>query len=188
MPESTRAELHPPLGRLEEARTEAFPLLTWGMGLLILLGIASVTGVLYFRKRDATASAWAIAQEELDALLQAPRPSSGEIGPFFVVLSDIIRRYLENRFSLRSPELTTERFLELVSDCPDLSREHQGLLRNFLNQCDLVKFAGHIPSSESIEEVIEAARLFLDETRESPESQIAASPGSPPPEIQGSPT
>ena len=187
MPESTRTELHPPLGRLEKASSSRSSWLGWGAGLLIglLIGLAAIWS---FWKREDTTSAWEIAQEDLDALLRSPRPSSGEIGPFFVDLSDIIRRYLENRFSLRSPELTTERFLELVSDSPDLSRKHQSLLRNFLSQCDLVKFAGHIPTSEAIEEVIEAARLFLDETRESVESPNPDARESTPQTAGGSPT
>ena len=176
MPESTRTELHPPLGRLEKPDSSQTHLFFWGMGSLILLGLAMACAW-YFLKRDPTTSAWEIAQQELDALLLAPRPGPEDIGPFFVALSDIVRRYLENRFSLRSPELTTERFLELVSDSPDLSRKHQSLLRNFLNQCDLVKFAGHIPTSEAIEEVIRAARLFLDETRETVEFQPLDSTG-----------
>ena len=168
MPETTRTELHPPLGRLEKPGSSQTGLLPWVIGVLVLLGGGAVA-IGYLLRRDPTASAWEIAQKELDALLLAPRPRPEEIGPFFVALSDIVRHYLENRFSLRSPELTTERFLELVSDSPDLSRQHQSLLRNFLNQCDLVKFAGHIPTSEAIEEVILAARLFLDETRETSE-------------------
>jgi hypothetical protein len=40
------------------------------------------------------------------------------------------------------------------------------LLRDFLRQADLVKFAGVQPSSEDIEQSINAARRFMDETRE----------------------
>ena len=165
MPKSAVTELHPPLGRLEKPRSEKTQLFAWGIGILLLVGITASLAW-YFWKRDIKASAWEIARRELDALLLAPRPPPQDIGPFFVALSDIIRHYLENQFSLRSPELTTERFLELVADSPDLSRKHQGLLRNFLSQCDLVKFAGHIPTPEAIDEVADAARLFLDETRE----------------------
>ncbi|MEE3328448.1 MAG: hypothetical protein VX252_14005, partial [Myxococcota bacterium] len=175
MPESTVTELHPPLGRLEKPDAGKNNILAWVMGLLVGLGLLAIWAW-YSWKRDLTTSAWENAQEELEALLLAPRPPSEDIGPFFVALSDIIRRYLENRFSLRSPELTTERFLELVSDSPDLSRKHQSLLRNFLSQCDLVKFAGHIPTSEAIEEAIHAARLFLDETRETAEPQTLGTP------------
>jgi len=53
-----------------------------------------------------------------------------------------------------------------VGQSPDLSRDHQALLRDFLRQADLVKFAGVQPSNEDIEHSIDAARRFIDETRE----------------------
>ncbi|MAI77480.1 MAG: hypothetical protein CL917_00905 [Deltaproteobacteria bacterium] len=175
MPESAEAELAPALGRLEKPSAMASNPSIWIIVLLALIGVASFLAFRSFR-RSSTMSAWEIAHQELEGLLSSPRPQAHAMGPFFVDLSDIVRRYLEGRFSLRSPELTTERFLELVVGSPDLGRKHQSLLRNFLNQCDLVKFAGHIPTEESIEEAIEAARRFLDETRETAEENPLSQP------------
>ena len=53
-----------------------------------------------------------------------------------------MRRYLEDRFELRAPELTTEEFLDVAGSANRLSHDHQSLLRDFLRQADLVKFAG----------------------------------------------
>ena len=64
------------------------------------------------------------------------------IEAFFVAISSIVRRYLEDRFELRAPELTTEEFLALAGSASHLSHDHQHLLRDFLRQADLVKFAG----------------------------------------------
>ena len=83
----------------------------------------------------------------------------------FVDLSGIVRRYLEDRFELRSPELTTEEFLDVVRESPDLGREHQRLLGEFLERADLVKFAHFVPDAGQIEDSIAAARRFLDDTR-----------------------
>jgi hypothetical protein len=77
-----------------------------------------------------------------------------------------VRRYLEDRFELRAPELTTEEFLDSVQHAPDLSRDHQALLREFLRQADLVKFAGLKPADEDVERSVAAARRFLEETRD----------------------
>jgi len=101
----------------------------------------------------------------LDALMMAPRPSEGEMDDFFVRLSGIIRLYLENRFALRSPELTTEEFLDALAQSPDLVRSHQQLLREFLNRADLVKFAHVVPSPEDVERSLDSARRFLEQTR-----------------------
>ena len=71
-----------------------------------------------------------------------------------------------HRFEMRAPELTTEEFLASVGKSPDLSQDHQMLLREFLRQADLVKFAGARPSDEDIEKSIGSAQRFLEETRE----------------------
>ena len=78
--------------------------------------------------------------------------------------------------SLRSPELTTEEFLGEMGRSPDLARGHQQLLRAFLEQADLVKFAAHVPSGDDLSAQIQAAEAFLEETRE-PGSSMEASDG-----------
>jgi hypothetical protein len=85
---------------------------------------------------------------------------------FYVKLSLIVRSYLEDRFALRSPELTTQEFLTEMGRSPDLARSHQKLLQKFLEQADLVKFAGHRPSADVVSESIAAAEQFLGETRD----------------------
>ena len=67
---------------------------------------------------------------------------------------------------MRAPELTTEEFLTSIGESPDFSIEHQRLLREFLRQADLVKFAGATPGEDEIGRSIAIARQFLDETRE----------------------
>jgi hypothetical protein len=107
-----------------------------------------------------------VAKADLDALLMAPRPLEREMDAFFVRLSDIVRRYLELRFGLRSPELTTEEFVEELANSPDLVRSHQQLLRKFLNRADLVKFAHLVPDPADVELSLESARSFLEATRD----------------------
>jgi hypothetical protein len=57
--------------------------------------------------------------------------------------SKIIRGYVEEQIHLRAPRLTTEEFLrELVEGEPVMAETHRALLGNFLQHCDLAKFAG----------------------------------------------
>lgn len=102
----------------------------------------------------------------LTELVARSRNDPGQIDAFFVELSAIVRWYLENRFDLRAPELTTEEFLESMSWSPDLTDEHQAMLREFLRRADLVKFANFVPSEQDTEESVAAARRFLEETRQ----------------------
>ncbi len=175
--DSASADLSPPMEALSIRRGDD-KIWQWVLGGGFVLGVASLLALLVWRKRSAQAAlrtAWDMANTELEILLNGPQPHGENASAFFVELSGIVRRYLENRFSLRSPELTTESFLEEVSGSPDLGPDHQSLLRDFLSQCDLVKFAHHVPSREAIGETIRKARRFIDETRENAEN--TAEPG-----------
>jgi hypothetical protein len=169
VPDSASADLSPPLGPLRPLG--ASERAVWPIALAVFVLLAAISPFAYrawlaWRVRAAVRSAYEVARSELDQLLAGPRPTGEQVGPFFVELSGVVRRYLERRFQVRSPELTTERFLEVVSDSPDLGEDDQALLRDFLRQCDLVKFAHHVPTPESIQHAIRMAERFIDETRD----------------------
>ena len=134
-----------------------------GLVAAVLAGIRVWTS---WRLRMQQTSAYDVAKGDLDALIMAPRPNEQQMDIFFVELSGIIRRYLENRFGLRSPELTTEEFLDELAKSPDLVRDHQRLLREFLNRADLVKFAHLVPGPGDVEVSLDSARRFLETTRD----------------------
>ena len=116
--------------------------------------------------RERQRSAYEVARAELDALRYGPRPTAAGMDAFFVKLSFVVRRDLEDRFGLRSPELTTEEFLDELARSPDLDGAHRELLAEFLGGADLVKFAAHVPDAKAVDGAIGAAARFLDETRE----------------------
>lgn len=120
---------------------------------------------LKIRRRVRRRSACDLALTRLQQLAVLPRTEAAQIDAFFVELSAIVRWYVENRFELRAPESTTEEFLVAMSQSPDLTAEHQPLLKDFLHRADLVKFANFIPTESDIATSIEAARRFLEETR-----------------------
>ncbi len=176
LPEGASLTLRAPLGRLGPRETPGrFRALAW------LLALVALAGAAYFgyrawaawRSRSLRRSAYEVAKAELDALLLAPRPGEREMDAFFVQLSGIVRRYLENRFGLRSPELTTEEFVEELANSPDLVRSHQKLLREFLSRADLVKFAHLVPDPADVERSLESARSFLEATRVDSSSEPA---------------
>jgi len=84
---------------------------------------------------------------------------------WFVALSAIVRRYLEQRYEIRAPELTTEEFLQVATARPELTMEHRGLLTSFLERCDQVKFAGYRPDADESLATLKAARGFVEDTR-----------------------
>lgn len=169
LPQDAEADLHAPLGKLDPLTRPAASRWPWFVGAAVLAAACVPFAIRYWqasRRRARRRSAYEIARARLDKLLASQRPEGSQVDAFFVELSSLIRRYLEDRFELRAPELTTEEFLGAVGQAPDLSRDHQLLLREFLRQADLVKFAGARPSGEDIDRSVQAARRFLEETRE----------------------
>lgn len=79
-------------------------------------------------------------------------------------VSDAVREYLEGRFGVRAPELTTEEFLEQLSGKPLPGLGGGDELAVFLGQCDLVKFAGWRPGGEELEGLEAAALGVVDRT------------------------
>lgn len=113
--------------------------------------------------RQRTAYDDAVA--ELVALEEAGPPDEHAADSWFVRLSGIIRNYLERRYDIRAPELTTEEFLQQALGTGHLSAEHRKLLQSFLERCDRVKFAAYRPESKESLETLAAARSFVEDTR-----------------------
>lgn len=168
LPAETAAELNPSLGRLRRGALSRTSLWVWVVGGgLLTAGVLWVLWIWFVPRRQARRrSVYEIAMGRLMELMGRPRGERAEIDAFFVELSAIVRWYLENRFDLRASELTTEEFLDSMSRSPDLSREHQAMLREFLHRADLVKFANFVPSEQDTDKSVAAARRFLDETRQ----------------------
>jgi hypothetical protein len=169
LPEGASLELRAPLGRLGARKLPGRNRTLWVLAALAAVAAAAYFGIrawAIWRSRSLRRSAYDVAKADLDALLMAPRPGEREMDAFFVRLSGIVRRYLENHFGLRSPELTTEEFVEELANSPDLVRSHQRLLREFLNRADLVKFAHLVPNPADVELSLDSAKSFLEATRD----------------------
>jgi hypothetical protein len=95
--------------------------------------------------------------EQALALIYDPRP-------FCISVSDALRAYLEEAFSLRAPERTTEEFLDELQSSALLSFSQKQLLGDFLMRCDLVKFARDEPAVEQLKELHASALRLIDET------------------------
>lgn len=168
LPDDAALELRPALGALGPRPSPTRAAWPWLLaGILLSLAVAPFL-LRALRARLAVQrrlSAYQVARGELDALLHGERPERATMDRFFVRLSAVIRRYLEDRFGLRSPELTTEEFLQELARSPDLFARHRDLLAAFLTRADLVKFANYVPDETGVEESLEAAQRFLEETR-----------------------
>jgi hypothetical protein len=80
-------------------------------------------------------------------------------------VSGIVRRYIEERFRLQAPQLTTEEFIrELVEAGEGPLATHRNLLGDFLQHCDLAKFAGWRYCRPDLEAMHASAETFVHQT------------------------
>jgi hypothetical protein len=100
--------------------------------------------------------------EEIGALMQPARARE-----FSIAVSDIVRLYIEQRFSVTATRRTTEEFLhDLLKSSDAALARHQGLLGEFLHQCDFVKFAAQSLTQQNMESLLQSARAFVLATAE----------------------
>jgi hypothetical protein len=114
-----------------------------------------------------------LALEALAGLRLRQLIERGEYEAFYVAVTDIVRRYIEARFGLRAPEMTTDEFLAAAQRSRDLVSTHRAALQDFLAEADLVKFARYVPTRERAERAWSAADEFVRSTK-APEAGRAA--------------
>lgn len=90
---------------------------------------------------------------------------------YFSRLSIILRVYIEERFEIRAPELTTEEFLALLRQDPQFTYEQKEVLRSFLNECDMIKFAKGETSADLAGAATENVKAFIEQTKETVEQK-----------------
>jgi len=151
--------------------------LWWSLGALvvavILFGLWK-----WWQKRKASqpgpvpVPAHVRAQQKLaEALALIAQPK-----PFVIAVSDAARAYLEERFNFRAPERTTEEFLRELSSTNLLVAKQKESLGQFLESCDLVKFAKYEPGENELRGLHSAAVKLVEETAPRPEILVPTAP------------
>jgi len=93
--------------------------------------------------------------------------ATGRVQEFYYRISDVVRGYVERRFGVSAPEMTTEEFLATAASDGRFGERNTAELNQFLNACDLVKYARRIPGPDEADAVLRAAGGFVERTRES---------------------
>jgi hypothetical protein len=154
-------------GPLDETvgRSWLVPGLAGGGALLLALAFLAVRARRRRQRAAIRRSASDIAFGRLAALEGRGLPEGRDaVDAWYVELSDIVRRYIEDRFAIRAPELTTEEFLREARRLRELGEPQRAALSAFLEGCDRVKFAAHQPAAEESREALGLARRLVEET------------------------
>jgi hypothetical protein len=158
------------------------PPLPWWVRVLLGLGALAVVAGVYALYRVLRQRAlrppppilpevWAL--RALSALENTNWFDIERVREYYYRLTEVVRRYIELKFGLAAPEMTTEEFLvSLAHDGQGLPYE-TGRLRVFLEACDFVKYAALQPTREDGQQVLRTARAFVQATAaaSSPPSQ-----------------
>ncbi len=136
--------------------------------LILIIGFILVRKYLLKKEEleNGRISAHDQAYMELEAMVAEDLLGKGEIKLFYQKISNILRRYIENRFGLQAPEQTTEEFLVGIEAGDRLPEKYNPLLTDFLMHCDLVKFAEYKPTQDDIQKTFDSCKAFIAETRE----------------------
>ncbi|MCB9858258.1 MAG: hypothetical protein H6818_21450 [Phycisphaerales bacterium] len=106
------------------------------------------------------------AMRELDRLIAEDLIAKGQTQEFYYRINLLLRQYIERRFNVMAGEQTSEEFISGVQSMGALSFEQRETLRAFVAACDPVKYAKQVPSAEDTDWVLNAARDFIDATRQ----------------------
>ena len=146
--------------------------LWWSAGALALAALLYVLWR-FWRKRKAehpaapAIPAHVLARQRLaEALSLIHQPKE-----FCILVSDTVRWYLEQRFDFRAPERTTEEFLHELRGTNLLTPDQKDSLGEFLNRCDLVKFARYEPVEPELRDLHSAALRLVEETEPPPAAE-----------------
>jgi hypothetical protein len=113
-------------------------------------------------KPERIRSAEEVAREAIERLLARKLVEQGQFKQFYLELSEIIKRFLGSKLGVHSLERTTEEFTRDLRAVSVPSAQYR-MIREFLEDCDLVKFAKYRPGAEEVEQIITRSRSMIDE-------------------------
>lgn len=101
---------------------------------------------------------------ELEKLRVKKMWQSGKTKEYHTELTEIIRKYIEERFHVMALECTTGEILEELEEKTVVPAEYRKTLSDILSMADLVKFAKYVPFAEDHERSMEMAVDFINKT------------------------
>ena len=169
-PEEEPADIKPPA----ELPRPPFPWKAAGIAALVLLLLGAAIHLYRRLRRPLRAVPGApaapavppheLAYRELERLLASRLLREGRIKEFHVELAEIIKRYLAGRFGIETRERTSEEVLEEMRRVR-VGTASTGLVRDFLAETDLVKFARHFPAEGEVRLTVDRAYRLVDQTK-----------------------
>jgi hypothetical protein len=106
------------------------------------------------------------ARRQIAALVADDFIGRGQVQEFYYRISAIVRGYIERRYAVSAPEMTTEEFLAATAGDFRFAAGPATELQAFLTACDLVKYAKRRPAAGEWNDLLRSAVQFVERTRE----------------------
>ena len=161
----------PVTGAMEADPKKDLPPLSWklvGWIAAALVAALAVVALLVWsvrfllrRLREHRMSPIERAWVELERLLKKGLPGRGRYKDFYVELTMVVRRYIQRKYGIKAPHLTTEEFFAELAQSGTRAGVSSEKLRAFMTSADLVKFAGVEATPDMADEATESARGYL---------------------------
>ena len=141
-------------------------LLFWLVAGLIILAVCLV---IVRRRRAAGVSqhrdpAYIVALRELDKWRGDKFWAADKQKGFYSGITDALKFYIEDRFGVDAPEMTTAELFDALKGAEDLPADLREELRGVFECADFVKFAKHIASEEENARALPTAVRFVTST------------------------
>ena len=163
-------QLHDIKGQMRYPLTakEIFPWLLafWGVAGLVVLAVCLVL----VRKRRADGQsvacdpAYIVALRELDKWRGDKFWAADKQKAYYSGITDALKTYIEDRFGVDAPEMTTAELFTALKGAEDLPAELREELRGVFECADFVKFAKHVASDEENARALPTAVRFVTST------------------------
>ena len=147
-------------------------LLPW-IGAALALAALIVLAVWWIRRRKALADgeagagkdpAYIVALRELDKFRGDKFWAPDKQKAFYSGITDILKTYIEDRFGIDAPEMTTAELFAALREAKDLPDELREETRAVFECADFVKFAKHTASEEENTRALPTAVRFVTST------------------------
>jgi hypothetical protein len=144
----------------------------WLVGIIVLTLIIFLLKKYVFNKKEkeriekpeVIIPAYITALQQLTKLDKAQLWQGGSVKEYHTELSEIIRRYTENRFNFIALELATD---EIISELKSkVNNEQLASITILLQRADLAKFAKSKPDEDENKESMQLAKHFVGQTKE----------------------
>ena len=109
------------------------------------------------------------ARRQIAALIADELIAKGLVQEFYYRISAIVRGYIERRYGVSAPEMTTEEFLAATAGDFRFAAGPATDLQAFLTACDLVKYARYRPAAGEWNDLLRTAAQFVERTRQDAE-------------------